>query len=95
MKCGESFCEQCGDCLYCYPDCCEEIDITDSNLNKMAPREIVIDVWVPAEPVPYPATFIEKFRHFAYAYRWMPINEMPRIGSLNCGSWCRCYLEYR
>jgi hypothetical protein len=31
----------------------------------------------------------------AYAYRWMPINEMPRIGSLNCGTWCRCYLEYR
>jgi hypothetical protein len=31
----------------------------------------------------------------AYAYRWMPIAEMPRLGSLQCGQRCRCYLEYR
>lgn len=31
----------------------------------------------------------------AYAYRWMPIGEMPAIGSLTCRSRCRCYLEYR
>lgn len=31
----------------------------------------------------------------AYSYRWMPIDEMPRIGSLQCKSRCRCFLEYR
>lgn len=31
----------------------------------------------------------------AYSYRWMPISEMPPIGSLQCRSRCRCYLEYR
>ena len=31
----------------------------------------------------------------AYAYRWMPIDAMPPIGSLTCRSRCRCYLEYR
>lgn len=31
----------------------------------------------------------------AYSYRWMPIAEMPAIGSLQCGGRCRCYLEYR
>jgi hypothetical protein len=31
----------------------------------------------------------------SYAYRWMPIEDMPAIGSLDCGSRCRCYLEYR
>lgn len=31
----------------------------------------------------------------AYAYRWMPIDEMPPIGSLTCRSRCRCFIEYR
>jgi hypothetical protein len=31
----------------------------------------------------------------AWSYRWMPIAQMPPIGSLDCGSRCRCYLEYR
>lgn len=31
----------------------------------------------------------------AYAGIWMPIEEMPPIGSLTCGSRCKCYLEYR
>jgi hypothetical protein len=31
----------------------------------------------------------------AYSYRWIPIAEMPRIGSLNCGGRCRCFLKYR
>jgi hypothetical protein len=30
-----------------------------------------------------------------WSYRWMPIAQMPAIGSLDCGSRCRCYLEYR
>jgi hypothetical protein len=30
-----------------------------------------------------------------YAYRWMPINELPPIGSLQCRSRCRCFIEYR
>lgn len=30
-----------------------------------------------------------------YAGRWMPIEEMPSIGSLDCRWRCRCYLEYR
>lgn len=30
-----------------------------------------------------------------HAYTWMPINEIPEIGSLQCRSRCRCYLEYR
>ena len=30
-----------------------------------------------------------------YAGRWMPIGMMPPIGSLDCGSHCRCYLIYR
>ena len=30
-----------------------------------------------------------------WAYEWVPIAKMPPIGSLNCGSRCRCYLEYR
>lgn len=30
-----------------------------------------------------------------YAGRWIPINQMPPIGSLDCGSRCRCYLIYR
>jgi hypothetical protein len=30
-----------------------------------------------------------------WSYRWMPIDEMPRIGSLDCGGRCRCYIEYR
>jgi hypothetical protein len=31
----------------------------------------------------------------AYSYRWIPIAEMPRIGSLTCGGRCRCFLKYR
>lgn len=31
----------------------------------------------------------------AYSYRWMPIADMPRIGSLTCGGRCRCFLKYR
>jgi hypothetical protein len=31
----------------------------------------------------------------SYAYRWMPINVMPPIGSLQCGHRCRCFLEFR
>ncbi|MGE0294947.1 MAG: hypothetical protein AB7P97_21585 [Hyphomonadaceae bacterium] len=31
----------------------------------------------------------------AIAYEWMPIEKSPPIGSLACGSRCRCYLEYR
>lgn len=30
-----------------------------------------------------------------YANRWLPIAEMPPIGTLDCGSHCRCYIEYR
>jgi hypothetical protein len=30
-----------------------------------------------------------------YAGRWLPIAEMPPLGSLDCGGRCRCYLEYR
>lgn len=30
-----------------------------------------------------------------YAGRWIPISQMPPIGSLDCGSRCRCYLIYR
>ncbi len=26
---------------------------------------------------------------------WMPIDEMPEIGSLICGSFCRCSVDYR
>lgn len=26
---------------------------------------------------------------------WMPIKEMPAIGSLECGSYCRCFIVYR
>lgn len=28
-------------------------------------------------------------------YQWYPIDEIPPIGSLDCSSRCRCYLEYR
>jgi len=31
----------------------------------------------------------------AIAYQWIPILEMPSIGSLQCGSRCRCFCEYR
>lgn len=31
----------------------------------------------------------------AAAYQWIPIGEMPEIGSLQCGSRCRCHLEYK
>lgn len=31
----------------------------------------------------------------AYAGRWIRIQLMPPIGSLECGSHCRCYLIYR
>lgn len=31
----------------------------------------------------------------AYSYRWMPIAECPPIGSLQCSSRCRCFIEYR
>lgn len=30
-----------------------------------------------------------------YSGYWMPISEMPSIGSLDCGARCRCYIEYR
>lgn len=30
-----------------------------------------------------------------YSYRWMPIAELPPIGSLQCRQHCRCYLIYR
>lgn len=30
-----------------------------------------------------------------FAGKWMPIEEMPVIGSLDCGSKCRCFLKYR
>jgi hypothetical protein len=30
-----------------------------------------------------------------YGYQWLPLADMPEIGSLDCGSRCRCYLEYR
>lgn len=30
-----------------------------------------------------------------HGYQWMPIDLMPPIGSQECGSRCRCYLEYR
>jgi hypothetical protein len=30
-----------------------------------------------------------------FSYQWLPINLMPPIGSLQCGGYCRCYLEYR
>lgn len=26
---------------------------------------------------------------------WMPVEEMPPIGTLRCGQFCKCYLEYR
>lgn len=31
----------------------------------------------------------------SFGFEWMPIDKMPPIGSLQCGSRCRCYLEYR
>lgn len=31
----------------------------------------------------------------AAAGYWLPIAEMPAIGSLRCGSRCKCYIEYR
>lgn len=31
----------------------------------------------------------------AVAGKWMPIDKIPPIGSMECGSRCRCYLEYR
>lgn len=30
-----------------------------------------------------------------WSYKWFPIDEMPAIGTLTCGHWCRCYIEYR
>lgn len=30
-----------------------------------------------------------------YAGRWLPVEVMPPIGSLDCGSHCRCFLVYR
>jgi hypothetical protein len=30
-----------------------------------------------------------------WSYEWMPIEDMPEIGSLDCGGYCRCYIEYR
>jgi|GEM_PF-5976552 len=30
-----------------------------------------------------------------YAGQWMPIHQMPVIGSLQCGQYCRCYIVYR
>lgn len=32
---------------------------------------------------------------FAWADKWLPIAEMPPIGSLDCGGFCKCFLEYR
>jgi hypothetical protein len=31
----------------------------------------------------------------SYAGRWMPVAEMPSIGSLKCRHRCRCHIEYR
>ena len=31
----------------------------------------------------------------SYSGRWMPVAEMPEIGSLQCGHRCRCHIEYR
>ncbi len=31
----------------------------------------------------------------AYAGRWLPISEMPPIGTLQCKRFCRCFLIYR
>lgn len=31
----------------------------------------------------------------AFSGRWLPINKMPPIGSLDCGSHCRCYLIFK
>lgn len=31
----------------------------------------------------------------AYSAKWLPISEMPPIGTLECGSHCRCYLIFR
>lgn len=31
----------------------------------------------------------------AYADQWMPIGDIPSIGALQCGSRCKCYMEYR
>jgi hypothetical protein len=30
-----------------------------------------------------------------YSGRWIPIKQMPKIGSLDCGSRCRCFIVYR
>lgn len=30
-----------------------------------------------------------------YGGEWMPIDDMPEIGSLDCGARCLCYIEYR
>ena len=30
-----------------------------------------------------------------YSYRWMPIAELPPIGSLQCRQHCRCFVIYR
>lgn len=30
-----------------------------------------------------------------YSGRWIPIKQMPPIGSLDCGSRCRCFIVYR
>lgn len=30
-----------------------------------------------------------------FSYIWLPIGDMPPIGSLDCGGYCRCYIDYR
>lgn len=30
-----------------------------------------------------------------YSGRWMPIEKMPKIGSLECGRFCKCYIVFR
>jgi hypothetical protein len=30
-----------------------------------------------------------------HAMGWMPVAEMPPIGTLRCGQFCKCYLEFR
>lgn len=30
-----------------------------------------------------------------YSGFWMPIKKMPPLGTLDCGSYCRCYIVYR
>jgi hypothetical protein len=30
-----------------------------------------------------------------YSYVWMPIAQLPEISTLDCGSRCRCFIEYR